>query len=74
MESFVNVGLHLVLDNFEDKLINNVTITEVDSGDKPNLMENIKNVVGYYPQLNVNEMFLKGFVLKDAFLVQHLVG
>lgn len=54
MESFVNVALHIVLDNFEDKLINNVTITEVDAGDKPNLMEYIKNVVGFYPQLNVS--------------------
>lgn len=66
MESFVNVGLHLVLDNFEDKLINNVTITEVDSGDKPNLMESIKNVVGYYPQLNVTEKLLGRFNFKHV--------
>lgn len=58
MESLVNVALHLVLDNFEDKLINNVTITEVDSGDKPTLMENIKSVVGFYPQLNVRWILL----------------
>lgn len=42
-----------MLDNFEDKLINNVTITEVDSAGNPALMDNIKNVVGFYPQLNV---------------------
>lgn len=43
-----------MLYTFEDKLVNNVTVTEVESSGNPTLLDNIKNVISCYTQLNVS--------------------
>lgn len=58
VEHILNTALHIVLNNFDDKLANNITITEVESEDNPSLMENIKIVIGSYSQLNVRFCWL----------------
>lgn len=53
-----------MLYNFEDKLVNNVTVTEIESAGNSILLDSIKNVIGCYTQLNVR--------LRIAFLKQNV--
>lgn len=46
-----------MIDNFEDKLISNVAITEVET-ENDNFTENVKNVLNRYTQLSVSSAIL----------------
>lgn len=42
----------MILEKFDEKLINNISITELES-ENESLIEGIKNVMAAYTQLNV---------------------
>lgn len=58
IENVLNIALHLVVDNYEDKLISNVTVTEVET-ENQYLTENMKNVLNRYTQLSVSSASYK---------------